>query len=231
MNDTYKTLVEFWNKGFELNEEDKKEIEASTGSADDLKGFAPSPKLFDIACSFKGKDNVLDYGCGNGWASLIMAKFGANKVTSVDVAPNSIEMLNSYKKAFGVDNIIDTFAIDENWLGTQEDKYDGFFCSNVIDVVPLDMAKEIVKNAAKAVKKGARVVFSLNYFIPTKIMEEKGHKVEGPHIFIDGVLRLTSLNDDEWTSIFKEYFKIIKLDYFAWPGEAKEARRLFVLEK
>ncbi len=231
MNDTYKTLVEFWNKGFELSEEDKKQIEASKGTADDLKGFAPSPKLFDIACSFKDKNNVLDYGCGSGWASLIIAKFGANKVTSVDVAPNSIEMLNSYKKAFEVDKIIDTFAIDENWLGTQEDKYDGFFCSNVIDVVPLNMAKEIVKNAAKAVKKGARVVFSLNYYIPVKMMEDKGHKVDGPHVYIDGVLRLTSLTDEEWSSIFKEYFKLIKLDYFAWPGEAKEARRLFVLEK
>ena len=231
MNDTYKTLVEFWNKGFELSEEDKKQIEVSKGTADDLKGFAPSPKLFDIACSFKDKNNVLDYGCGSGWASLIIAKFGANKVTSVDVAPSSIEMLNCYKKAFEVDNIIDTFAIDENWLGTQEDKYDGFFCSNVIDVVPLNMAKEIVKNAAKAVKKGARVVFSLNYYIPVKMMEDKGHKVDGPHVYIDGVLRLTSLTDEEWSSIFKKYFKLIKLDYFAWPGEAKETRRLFVLEK
>ena len=231
MNDTYKTLVEFWNKGFELSKEDKKQIEGSKGTADDLKGFAPSPKLFDIACSFKDKDNVLDYGCGSGWASLIIAKFGANKVTSVDVAPNSIEMLNCYKKAFEVDDKIDTFAIDENWLATQEDKYDGLFCSNVIDVVPLDMAKEIVKNAAKAVKKGARVIFSLNYYIPVKMMEDKGHKVNGPHIYIDGVLRLTSLTDEEWASIFKEYFKLIKLDYFAWPGEAKEARRLFVLEK
>ena len=231
MNETYKTLVEFWNKGFELSEEDKKQIEGSKGTVDDLKGFALSPKLFDIACSFKDKNNVLDYGCGSGWASLIIAKFGANKVTSVDVAPNSIEMLNKYKKAFEVDNIIDTFAIDENWLGTQEDKYDGFFCSNVIDVVPLNMAKEIVNNAAKAVKKGARVVFSLNYYIPVKMMEDKGHKVDGPHVYIDGVLRLTSLTDEEWASIFKKYFKLIKLDYFAWTGEAKETRRLFVLEK
>ena len=216
MNDSYKTLVEFWNKGFVLTDEDRKEIESSTRTEEDLKGFAPSPKLFDIACSFKGKDNVLDYGCGSGWASLIMAKFGANKVTSVDVAPNSIEMLNCYKKAFGVDSIIDAFAIDENWLASQENKYDGLFCSNVIDVVPLEMSKEIVKNAAKAVKKGAKVVFSLNYFIPVKMMEERGHKVDGPHVYIDGVLRLTSLTDDEWASIFKEYFKIIKLDYFAW---------------
>ncbi|MCR5308774.1 MAG: class I SAM-dependent methyltransferase [Bacilli bacterium] len=231
MNDTYKTLVEFWNEGFALTEEDKKQIEVSTGSADDLKGFAPSPKLFEITCSFKDKNNVLDYGCGSGWASLIMAKFGANKVTSVDVAPNSIEMLNCYKKAFGVDNIIDAYAIDENWLGSQEDKYDGLFCSNVIDVVPLEMAKEIVKNAAKAVKKGAKVVFSLNYYVPPKLMEEKGHNINGPHIYINGVLRLTSLTDEEWASIFKQYFKILKIDYFSWSGEEKESRRLFVLQK
>ena len=68
------------------------------------------------------------------------------------------------------------------------------------------MAKEIVKNAAKAVKKGAKVVFSLNYYVPVKVMADKGHKVEGPHVYIDGVLRLTSLTDDEWTSIFRNYF-------------------------
>ncbi len=231
MDSTYKTLVEFWNKGFELSEEDKKQIECSTGNIDDLKGFAPSPKLFEIACSFKDKNNVLDYGCGSGWASLIMAKFGANKVTSVDVAANSIEMLNCYKKAFGVEDIIDTYVIDENWLSSQDDKYDGLFCSNVIDVVPLEMAKEIVKNAATAVKKGAKVVFSLNYYVPPKLMEEKGHRINGPHIYINGVLRLTSLTDEEWASVFKQYFKILKLDYFSWPGEEKESRRLFVLQK
>ena len=231
MNDSYKTLVDFWNKGFALTDEDIKEIESNIGTEENLKGFAPSPKLFDVACSFKEKENVLDYGCGNGWASLIMAKFGAKKVTSVDVAPNSIGMVKAYAKAFQVDDKIEAFPIDEDWLGKQEDTFDGFFCSNVIDVVPLEMAKEIVKNTAKAVKKSAKVVFSLNYYVPVKVMMDKGHKVEGPHVFIDGVLRLTSLTDDEWLSIFKEYFKIIKLDYFSWPGETKEARRLFILEK
>ena len=48
MNNTYKTLVKFWNKGFVLTDEDRKEIESSTGSEEDLKGFAPSHKLFDI---------------------------------------------------------------------------------------------------------------------------------------------------------------------------------------
>lgn len=231
MNNDYKTLVDFWNKGFELKDEDKKQILESKGTAEDLKPFAPSPKLFDVACSFKDKENVLDYGCGSGWTSLIMAKYGVKKVTSVDVASNSIEMLNCYKKAFDCEDIINAFPIDENWLASQENVYDGFFCSNVIDVVPLDMAKEIVKNAAKAVKEGAKVVFSLNYYVPPKIMEEKGNKVDGPHIYINGVLRLTALTDAEWTSIFEEYFKVIKLDYFAWPGEAKETRRLFILQK
>ena len=231
MNDTYKTLVEFWNNCFEMNEEEKKQLLDSINIDEDWKTLAPSQKLFDAVSSFRGKENVLDYGCGTGWSSIIMAKSGVKKVTAVDVAANSIDVLNVYKDAFKVSENIDAFVIDENWLGTQEDKYDGLYCSNVIDVVPYEMAKEIIKNAAKAVKKGARVIFSLNFYMSPKMMEERGIKSDGRHVYMDGVLRLLSLSDEEWKSLFEEYFKFIKLDYFSWAGEAKEARRLFILEK
>ena len=53
----------------------------------------------------------------------------------------------------------------------------------------------------------------------------------GANIYIDGILRLLSLSDEEWTDIFKEYYKKVSLSYYAWPGEQKEMRRLFILEK
>jgi len=31
--------------------------------------------------------------------------------------------------------------------------------------------------------------------------------------------------------MFKPYFKVEKLDHFAWPGEQKETRRLFIVKR
>ena len=48
---------------------------------------------------------------------------------------------------------------------------------------------------------------------------------------MNGVLRLTSLSDEEWKDLFAPYFNVESLTYFSWPGEEKETRRLFVLKK
>jgi len=48
---------------------------------------------------------------------------------------------------------------------------------------------------------------------------------------VDGVLRLVSRTDEEWAAIFSPYYTVERLEHFAWPGEAKETRRLFCLRK
>lgn len=230
-NKDYTDLVAFWNNSFKINEEDKKAF-ANINPDEDYKRLAPSKKQYDALLTLTNKENILDYGCGTGWASIIMAKNGAKKITSVDVASNSIEVVDAYAKAFKVEDNIKGIVIDENWLSNQkEDTYDGFFSSNVIDVVPLEMAKDIIKNSARVVKEGAQVIFSLNFYANPEMMKERGAVVEGPHVYINGVLRLTSLKDEEWLEIFKEFYKVEKIIYYAWPGEANESRRIFVLKK
>ena len=232
MKDIYLNLVDFWNKGFGLSEEDKESIKNSVDSEADYNSLAPSQKQYDAIASFSGCKNVLDYGCGSGWASIIMAKNGVEHIDAVDVAENAKTMVEVYSEAFKVDDKICAIAIDKDWLKEQDgNKYDGLFCSNVIDVIPLDIAKDIVKEAARVVKDGSKVIFSLNYYIDPVLMKDRGAEIEGSLVFIDGVLRLNSLTDDEWMDIFKKHFKDIRLDYYAWPNEAKETRRLFVLKK
>ena len=229
-NKDYINLVNFWNSNFKLEEKDKKEIIKQI-NPDYFMNFSPSKKQFDCLMGFKNYNHVLDYGCGSGWASIIIAKSGAKKVNAVDVSSNSIEMTNFYKMCYQVEDQIDAFFIDEKWLSEQkEGGYDALFSSNVIDVVPLEMAKNIVKECYKVVNKNARVVFSLNYYIDPKIMLERGCKVDGPHIYIDGILRLTSLKDEERLEIFKPYFALESLSYYAWQSEKKEMRRLFTLK-
>ena len=230
-NNDYLNLVEFWNNGFLLNEEDKKEL-AKINPDEDWKSLSPSENLFNAIASFKAKNNVLDYGCGSGWASIVMAKSGVKKITAVDVASNSKDMVDCYAKAFKVEQQIKTFAIDENWLKNQKEAtWDGFYCSNVIDVVPLDMAEEIIKESARVTHKDALVIFSLNYYADLNAMEERGFETKDKSVYINGVLRLTSLTDEEWTLLFKKYYQNVELSYFSWPGETKETRRVFIVRK
>ena len=213
-----------------INDEDKKHIMKDT--SDDYRKLSPSLKQLEALRLFNGKNVVLDYGCGSGWASIIMAKSGAKRIDAVDVSLNSIEMVNCYKEAYDVSKIINAIHINEKWLKEQEgNKYDGFFSSNVVDVIPLTMALDIIKEAARITKEGALVVFSLNFYIEPSIMKERGCLIDGPHIYINDVLRLTALTDQEWMDIFSKYFKNIKLQYYAWSGEEKERRRLFIMEK
>ncbi len=51
------------------------------------------------------------------------------------------------------------------------------------------------------------------------------------YLFQNGVLRLLSLDDESWKRRLSPYFEIERLDYFAWPNEKKETRRLFLLKK
>ena len=232
MNKDYLNLVDFWNKSFKLDENAKKELKSSINVDTDYKDLAPSRKQFEVLESFKDCKLVLDYGCGSGWASIIMAKSGAKQIDAFDVACNCEEMVSLYSEVFNVSNIINPQTIDEAWLSKEIDnKYDGFFCSNVIDVIPLEMAKDIIKESARITTKDAKVVYSLNYYIDPKLMEERGCKVDNSLVYIDGILRLNSLTDEEWSSLFKQYFKDVKLIYYAWPNENKEARRLFILSK
>ena len=229
-NKDYINLVEFWNQSFQLSEEDKKEFD-QINEDDDYSQLAPSPKLYDVLTKFNGLENVLDYGCGTGWASIILAKSNVKHITAVDVASNSIEMTNCYAKAFKVSDLITSFPIDENWIKNEkEDTYGGFYSSNVIDVIPLEMAEEIIKESARIVKKNAHVVFSLNYYIDPKEMEKRGCVVSDKSIYINGVLRLTALTDEEWKAIFEKYYGVVSLSYFSWPGENKETRRIFILK-
>ena len=231
MNKDYINLVSFWDNSFILKEEDKQELQ-KLNPDEDWKSLAPSEKQFNILQSFNGKNNVLDYGCGSGWASIIMAKSNVKRVVAADVSSNSIKMVDCYREVFKVSDIIHPVTISSDFLSHELDNtYDGFFSSNVIDVIPLEMAKEIIKESSRVTKPGTKVIFSLNYYIDPIQMEKRGCKINGSLIYINDVLRLNSLTDNEWINIFKEYFNDIKLDYFAWPGESKETRRLFVLRK
>ncbi len=235
-NDDYKKLVEHWNNVFQLTEEEKAEEEQENPeslSEEDMKQMAPSPKLFDAAASLKDCKNVLDYGCGNGWAGLIAAKSGCPEVTCADPAENAVEMVKLYANMFGLGDRVKCICIDDKWISeVAADSYEGLICSNVLDVIPPEMAEDILCNAARIMKKGGKAVIGMNNYLDPAVAKERGLDLRnGNMLYVDGILRLVSRTDEEWSEILGKRFEIEKLEHFAWPGEAKETRRLFYLAK
>ena len=225
------TLIEFWDKAFALSEEDM--MREKETSKDDWNDLAPSEKLFQAAVSLGSAKKVLDYGCGSGWAGIIAAKSGCKDVTAVDVAPGAAKATAFYADLFDVADKVHVSCISPSWISEIPPRtYDGFICSNVLDVVPTETAKDIIRESARVVKTGASVIIGLNYYLSAEVAKDKGlDLVDGNRLYVDGVLRLVSLTDDEWASLFSELFTVEKLEHFAWPGEKAETRRLFYLRR
>ena len=226
-----KTLKAFWDKAFTLSEEDKAE-EGKSGP-EGWKEQAPSQKLFDAARSLGQKKKVLDYGCGSAWAGIIAAKSGCTDVTAVDVVPGAVTAAEFYASLYGAAENMQIACVAPDWLSSvPPETYDGLFCSNVLDVVPPETAEDIIRETARIATPDASVIIGLNYWLSPERAAERGIElIGGNRLYVDGVLRLVSRTDEEWERIFSPWYAVEKLEHFAWPGEAKETRRLFYLRK
>lgn len=224
-------LIEFWDKALSLSDEDRKS--EMQNSPDSWKEMAPSEKLFRAAEALGKCHKVLDYGCGNAWAGIIAAKSGCPDVTAADVAKGGAESAEFYAGFFDVSDKIHVKLIDPDWLSSVADEtFDGLFCSNVLDVVPIETSQDIIVQLARVAKKGAQVGIGLNFHMSREKAKERGIElVGGRMLYVDGVLRMVSFSDDEWAKMFAPYFEVEALEHFAWPGEKAETRRLFHLRK
>ena len=222
-------LVEFWNEAIKLPEDYKEEVKNSSDNS--VMDLVPSQKLFDAVKELGSCKKVLDYGCGSGWGAFVAAHSGCKDVLAVDLGQDIIDSLRFYADVLKLD--VKSEVVDENWIKNAPSMtYDGLICSNVLDVVPLETAEIIIKEMARITTSNAKIVIGLNFYMSEEMASKrKIELVDGMYLFVNNVLRLSSLSDDEWKNIFAPYFDVVKLDYFAWEGEPKESRRLFILKK
>ena len=233
MEKDYDASLIFWNNAYSMDESEKEKEEGEINADEDWKGIAPSKKLFDAVTSLGSRKKVLDYGCGDGWASIIAARSGCKDVTAVDVTANGIDMAGFYIKLFRVDDRVSTKLVSTDWITKEPDnKYDGFVCSNVLDVIPFDVAEKIIENIARIVTDDADIVIGMNYYEEPHENSKRHETVKFKNnIYVDGILRLVSRTDEEWCETFEKYFVVEKLEHFAWENEPKETKRLFHLKK
>ena len=198
-----RNLIDFWSRSYSLPEQEMEQ--ARLAGPGDWKELAPSEKLAQAACVLGDRRKVLDYGCGSAWAGILAAKSGCRDVTAVDAAEGSARAARFYAELF--------------------------ICSNVLDVIPPETAEGILREAARVVTRDAAVIIGLNYWLSSEAAEARGLALRDGRLYVDGVLRLVSRSDEAWEAVFAPFFAVEKLEHFAWPGEAKETRRLFYLRK
>ncbi len=234
MNSTYSDALKFWDQAFEMGDAEKEQYLKEIDPENGWKELASSEKLRDIVTAhLSGCNKVLDYGCGEGWAGIALSKSGCKDVTAVDVVENAIKLANFLGSAYGAGSGFKAECVSTDWISKEKEaSYDGIFCSNVVDVLPADVAEDIIKNIARIATKDAKIIISMNYHSNAVSDPERNIEVKnGNEIYVNGVLRMVSRTDEEWTDILSEHFKVEKIEYFAWPGEAREARRIFILRK
>lgn len=229
MKQKYEEAIEFWNKALCYSEED---FQGETDKNEDWKAIG-SESLYKLMCEkTAGLKNVLDYGCGNGWLEVIMAKNGVTGITAVDVAPQAVSSAKLYAKAFDVVDGIDFKAVNVDWLSKEPgDSYDNAVCCNVLDVIPTEVSESILENLARVCKKGATVLITLNPCFSADQLSREGMEYKAPYLFMNGVLRVNNHDDEFWKELMTRYFEVQELKYFKWDQETKEARRFFILKK
>lgn len=224
-------LIEFWSGALEMTDEDREQLRGE--GAEGWREAAPSEKLFRAAEALGRRKKVLDYGCGSGWAAIIAAKSGCPVVTAADPAEGAVSSARFCAEFYGAGGQVHAERTEPGWLKTVPDGlYDGFICSNVLDVIPPESAEEILRETARIITPDADVFIGLNFYMPPETAAARGMELtDGNRLYVDGVLRLVSRTDGEWAEIFSPWFTVESLEYFAWPGEAKETRRLFRLKR
>lgn len=223
-------LLAFWNQAFSIPEAEKEAARRDgAGSWEDL---APAEKPLLAVCGLGGRKNVLDYGCGSGWAAIAAAKSDCPAVTAADPAPNAVETTRFLSELLGAAKRVRPVCGGIDWLKTlPAETFDGLICSNVLDVVPPETAEDILRELARVLTADGEAVIGLNYRITPELAAEKGLSFTDGRLYVDGVLRMVSRTDEEWAELFAPFFTVESLDHFAWPGEPEERRRLFRLRK
>lgn len=234
MDKKYNDSLKFWNSAFDMDDKAKEEYAEKINPETDWRNLASSDKLADIIINnLSDKKRVLDYGCGEGWAGIILKKSGCEEVTCVDVAENAVKLASFFRDIFKISEGFTAQCVSTDWIEkSPEAVFDGLFCCNVIDVVPEEAAENIIKNMARITTDDAVILIGMNYYIEPISCPEKNVEVRNKNeLYVNGVLRMVSRTDDEWKKIFERYFNIDSVEYYAWPGEKEEKRRVFCLSR
>lgn len=159
-----------------------------------------------------GCHNVLDFGCGSGYAILTARLLGSRmqKGLAFDPSKVAIETLNKTLELSKIEGIETLVASHEDLSSYQDSTFDGVLCSNVLDVVPLDTSTAMIEEIDRLLKPGGLLMLKLNFLLTEDIITRTKAEEIAPNTYtINGVLRSYNLSTEDWIKRFKN-FKVLK---------------------
>ena len=201
----------------------------------DLKGKNLSVEpMFDICLDiFASKcKNILDFGCGTGDVIFQCYEFGnMNYGLGVDLSQTGIDyarkmtLVNNYH---GLNFDVGDISYFDSY---EEGSFDGIILSNVLDVMPKDVAVTTFVRLTELLPPKGLMFVKLNPYYDKEDMKKWGMTQIKDNLFEeDGVLRYRELDTVTWKHSFEKSFNIIR--YLEFPYTWQEGmNRLFLLEK
>lgn len=165
---------------------------------------------------------VLDLGCGSGWLSVFISKYGFD-VTGIDIAKPAIDLGKLWAQE---DNVkVDFLVGDLLNLPFKENTFDAVVCNSVLEHFRLDQAKTLFEKIQMILSdKG----FMFGCF--DKVGSGKGEYVEladSTHIYTDEMrkgMMLRNYSDQELKELFS-HFDILSFDKNAFGSRLVWARK------
>lgn len=215
-----KNLLEFWNKTFEGLKVEEVEDWITDESFIKLIGDYITDGV-----------EIIDFGCGSGWASFYLAKrFPNSHIIGIDPSSNAVKYANEVARLSKLDNA--------NFIENNEVFFDFNYepnrvlvSFNVLDVVPIYVLDHILKDLQRGFSKDGYLLIGVNPTYPVELLKQIGYEVKDNVLYKDGIFRGTLLNDEEWKNKLSEYFEFVEeRNVSLTEQEKKYPRRIFVVK-
>lgn len=201
----------------------------------DLKGKSLSVEpMFDICLDIFASEckKVLDFGCGTGDVIFQCYEFGnMDSGLGIDLSETGIEFAKKFASVNKYNNL-DFKVGDISYFDNFADgSFDGIILSNVLDVMPKDVALKTFKRLTDLLAPKGLMFVKLNPFYEKSDMKEWGLTQIKDNLFEEnGVLRYRELDTASWKQSFEKHYEIIRYLEFPYPWQ-DGMNRLFLLQK
>ena len=201
----------------------------------DLKGKSLSVEpMFDICLDIFASEckKVLDFGCGTGDVIFQCYEFGnIDSGLGIDLSETGIEFAKKFASVNKYNNL-DFKVGDISYFDNFADgSFDGIILSNVLDVMPKDVALKTFKRLTDLLAPKGLMFVKLNPYYEKSDMKAWGFTQIKDNLFEEnGVLRYRELDTASWKQIFEKHYEIIRYLEFPYPWQ-EGMNRLFLLQK
>lgn len=182
-----------------------------------------------IAWLCEGSKRVFDFGCASGTLLFYCALNGTSEHTGVDFSIPAITCarIRASKMPAG------TFAFSHGSLEQvakfKDSSFDGMILSNILDNLYPDDAVALLRESARVLKHGGKVLLKLNPYLTQEQIRDWNIRIISGDLLDDGLL-LWNTTTAKWRDLLSPLFEIEREGEVFYP-EHDQTNRLFLLRK